>query len=111
MSIISTLGAHLLPEAEARDECRLEAARCSAWLGVVCWQYNTRLNANLVQQVQKPSSVEQFDRFVVCEFIRIRAIAAGSNESASVGSLVQHRTETGPSPRIPQQCSYSVSPG
>src|SRR4029450_6079130 len=26
-------GAHLLPEAEARNERRLEAVRCSAWLG------------------------------------------------------------------------------
>jgi hypothetical protein len=27
-------GAHLLPEAGARDERTLEAVRCSAWLGV-----------------------------------------------------------------------------
>jgi hypothetical protein len=29
-------GAHLLPEAEARNERRLEAVRCSAWLGAAC---------------------------------------------------------------------------
>src|SRR2546427_300658 len=28
-------GAHLLPEAEARNERRLEAVRCSAWFGAV----------------------------------------------------------------------------
>jgi hypothetical protein len=30
---IPNAGAHLLPEAEARNERRLEAVRCSAWLG------------------------------------------------------------------------------
>jgi hypothetical protein len=32
-NLMPNAGAHLLPEAEARDERTLEAVRCSAWLG------------------------------------------------------------------------------
>src|SRR5712691_2217556 len=33
LSLAPNAGAHLLPEAAARHEQRLEAVRCSAWLG------------------------------------------------------------------------------